>query len=47
MITDLSGRPVLMGQLLNGCGEITIERLSTGTYFLAVNNEHVKLIKRE
>jgi hypothetical protein len=45
MITDISGKLVMYGQILNGRGEINIGRLSTGTYLLAIGNEHAKVIK--
>jgi lysophospholipase L1-like esterase len=44
-ITDLSGREVLSGVILNGHGVINISNLTMGTYFLAIGNEQVKVIK--
>lgn len=46
-ITDLSGKLLLKGQMLNGCGKINIAKLSKGTYILAIGNELVKVIKRK
>jgi hypothetical protein len=46
-ITDLSGKLLLKGQILNGHGEINIARLSKGAYFLAIDNEQVKVIKNK
>jgi hypothetical protein len=44
-ITDLSGKLILKGQILNGHGKINIARLSKGTYILTIGNEQVKVIK--
>ena len=44
-MSDLSGKMVLKGQMLNGHGKINIARLSKGTYILAIGNEQVKVIK--
>jgi acyl-CoA thioesterase-1 len=46
-ITDLSGKLLLKGHLLNGRGKINIARLSKGTYILAIGNEQVKVIKNK
>jgi lysophospholipase L1-like esterase len=46
-ITDLSGKLVLSGRITNGCDEINTGRLSTGTYLLAIGNEHITVIKSE
>lgn len=44
-ITDLSGKLLIKGQILNGHGKINIARLSKGTYILSIGNEQVKVIK--
>jgi len=44
-MTDLSGKLLLKGQILNGHGKIYIARLSKGTYILTIGNEQVKVIK--
>lgn len=44
-MTDLSGKLLLKGQMLNGNRKINIARLSKGTYILAIGNEQVKVIK--
>jgi len=44
-MSDLSGKMVLKGQMLNGHVKINIARLSKGTYILAIGNEQVKVIK--
>jgi len=46
-ITDLSGKLLLKGQIQNGHGKINIDRLSKGTYILAIGNEQVKVIKNK
>ena len=46
-MTDLSGKLLLKGHLLNGHGKINVARLSKGTYILAIGNEQVKVIKNK
>jgi len=47
VITDLAGKMVLSGQILNGSGKINIARLSKGTHILSIGNEQVKVIKNK
>ncbi|HRZ98858.1 MAG TPA: T9SS type A sorting domain-containing protein, partial [Paludibacter sp.] len=45
-ISDLSGKTVLSGRIMNGSDKINISNLSTGIYTLAYDNKCTRLFKK-
>ena len=46
ILTDAKGASVMQGQIISFQQNINIRHLPSGTYFLAVNDEIIKLIKQ-
>jgi hypothetical protein len=44
-ITDVSGKVAMSGKIGNGASSIAIDKLSTGTYLLLIDNACVKFVK--
>jgi hypothetical protein len=45
-ISDLAGKTVLSGQIMNGRDSIDISMISAGTYMLAIGSECIKVVKK-